>query len=196
MSFKSIWNNRFHKVHKETPPQVTVKRQRQIRQTYERNLQAITFAEAGAHDLARQILTEPDLEPPKILVVSSLTVFSPAVIDYAIRLAGSIACQVVAVNVFTDLWSKEERRTVFDNLRWEMFSQQAADAVAHFRFKAEKCGISFRQIIQHGPLKKAMRQIETEIKRIRFIVTTPEIDADEMNQKTGTPVFSFRLSES
>ncbi|OGP58598.1 MAG: hypothetical protein A2V65_09290 [Deltaproteobacteria bacterium RBG_13_49_15] len=196
MSFKSLWNNRFHKARKETSPQVAVKRQRQIRQTYERNLQAITFAEADAHDLARQILTEPDLESPKILVVSSLTAFSPVIVDYAIRLAGSIACQVVAVNVFTDLWSKEEHRTVFDNLRWEVFSQQAADAVTPFRFKAEKGGIPFRHIIQHGPLKQVMRQIETEIKRIRFIVTAPEIAADEMDQKAGTPVFSFRLSES
>jgi len=194
MAIKEFWKKRFHPDRKTLPSQVVVPRRRDLLGTYHQNLKAITFAEAGAHDLALQCLSEQDLEPPKILAISCFTTFSPMVIDYVIRLAQSLSCQVVAVNVFTELWSKEEGRTVFENLRWEVFNQQAAEAVNDFRSKARECGIPFQHLTRHGPLKTVMRRMESQIKRIRFMVTSPEIDADFMDLGTTAPIFSFRIS--
>ncbi|MBW1954488.1 MAG: hypothetical protein JRI76_08955 [Deltaproteobacteria bacterium] len=195
MLFKNLWDEYFRRYGEKAPSQVGVKRQARIRQAWDKDLHAIAFAEAGAHDLARQVLADFDREPPKILVISSMVVFNPEVIEYTVRLASSLRCRLVAVNVCTDLWSQGEKRTAFEKLRWEVFEQQSTEAVVHFRSKAEECGVAFQHMVRYGSLKKAMRTMESEMKRIRFIVTAPEIDFGASDQKTGVPIFSFKLSK-
>ena len=62
--------------------------------------EAITFAEAGQHDYAEDVLMEVQEkeESKKLVVVGKESTFSQEIIDYAIDMAERMSYEIVALN--------------------------------------------------------------------------------------------------
>jgi len=169
---------------------VALKRQRRIRESFDRTMEAITMAEAGAHDLAQEVILQAGQERPKILLVSKENSFTPPVMEYALQLAARVRCDLIALNVYTGLAHSKGWALPFVNLRFEEFENEALQGAEPFRQQAGQAGVTVSHVVKCGPLKKILAEVNREIKRINFVITAPEIKETEIPAFTGTPIFA------
>ena len=68
-----------------------------IAERFHKTMEAITFAEAGETETAREILRNYEREVPKVLVVSDGKGFSSAVTEYALGFVERMNYEIVAL---------------------------------------------------------------------------------------------------
>ncbi|SFM65111.1 universal stress protein [Thermodesulforhabdus norvegica] len=170
---------------------VKVEKRSTLREAVEASTEAITFAEAGLGDHARQVMARADAEPKKVLVVSHEDCFSRAVVEYALGFAERMGYEIVAMNVL-QIADRPETVAPYCSLIEERFKENAKESVAEFYREAERRGIPFMHMVKVGPLDKCIKEAVGELKRVEFVISEPEAHPEVVHEteKTVIPVYA------
>ena len=158
---------------------VTAGKWRKIRDYYEQMMEAVTFAEAGELDIARQVAHRGENESSKILAVEKSEEFSGEIKSYAVQLAKRVGFELVAISICDDEGKSKK----------ESFQIDSEKAAAAFQAEAVESGIRFCHVVKFGRLKDILGEIRQEIRRIKLVVTSSEIGTDEIEGSLKVPVF-------
>jgi len=157
-------------------------------------MEAITFAEAGLHDTARELVATEEMEKAKVLVVSNDDTFSKPVIDYAVGLAERMGYEILALNVnnpppanFSKVLGSQG-----DRLLYEAFKSKCEEGVATFRTPCQEKGIDFTHLVKLGDVDRCMKEVHEEVRRVDFVITEPESCPED--GRVPIPVFCLSMS--
>jgi hypothetical protein len=189
----AIWSKKFW-VRQGRSPEVEVKRQSSFSQDYDRVMEAITFAEAGAPEVAQEIMRRGAGEHRKILVVGREDAFPEHVMDYAINLAQRLGYDLVALNL-TARFTSDGAFSPYRNHLREEFAQRAAQAAQIFRQMAASKGVRLDAAVKFGSLSQALDELHREIKRLEMVVTPQEEESEESAPEMALPVFSISSTQ-
>ncbi|MGD9209716.1 MAG: hypothetical protein PVI90_03020 [Desulfobacteraceae bacterium] len=116
--------------------------------------------------------------PGKLVVVGDESVFSRALIEYAVDMAHRLSYEIVALN--TAPLSCETFK-LFSSSRKQVckeFQQMAEKNVIQFRKEVEKQGIPFSHVVKFCDTDQAIFELQKEIGEIDFIVSDAQTDND------------------
>jgi hypothetical protein len=156
----------------------------------EKYQEAITFAEAGHHEHARDLMQERhvELEPRRLLVVGRESSFSNDIITYALDMAQRMSYQILALN--TAPLSCETHK-FFPARRNELcgeFQKMSEENVREFQDHARELGIAFAHVVKFTEQDEALEEISKEFKDIEFVVSeTAEEQATQRAKDSKRP---------
>lgn len=135
--------------------------------------EAITFAEAGESDHAREVLQmQPESqETEKLLVVGQEGTFSREMIDYALDMAKRMSYEIVALN--TAPFSCDTFK-LFSSSRDQLctdFQELATKNADVFQKEAALEGISFSHMIKFSEIDEAIDSVCKELGQVAFVVS-------------------------
>lgn len=144
-----------------------------IKQFFDRQQKAITFAQAGEVDYAIDILTdEKELQErstAKLLVMGKGNTFSDEIIKYVLEMAERMSYSILALN--TASFSCETFNFFSSkNKVCEEFKALAKENVAAFKQIAEEKGIQFDHLIMFNKPEEAL-EIISKKDNIAFVIT-------------------------
>ena len=135
----------------------------------DRYAEAVTFAEAGQLDTAREVIREVIQERPKILVLGQEGLFSRAVVDYAVGFAKRTGYEIVALSCIS------------------VSGAVGGGGEALIR-RAAEAEIPCRHVVKYGASDNCVRDLHDEIRRVEFVITDPE-SSFENGTEPVIPVF-------
>ena len=169
---------------------VELEKKSTLTERFDKTMEAITFAEAGASQVAQKIIEEYEAEPRKVLVVGKEEIFSKPVMDYALGFAERMGYEIVAVNVLP-LPADSPKLAPYCELINEEFKAKCEQSASYFKNACEERNIPFHHIIRTGDPEQCIRDIHREIKRIEFVICDPDLSpsmAEEVEEGI-IPVF-------
>jgi hypothetical protein len=127
--------------------------------------EAITFAEAGESEHARELLQEqPETtETAKLLVVGQESSFSQDMIDYALEMAERMSYEIVALNTAPlscdtfKLFSSSRDQLCMD------FKELSTKNADFFQKEAARAGIDFTHVIKFSEVDEAIEAVCKEL---------------------------------
>ena len=140
----------------------------------EQQQQAITFAEAGEHEHAQQLLQEQKVEekrPGKLLVVGRNGAFSRGIIDYALEMAERMSYEMVALSAAPLSGGTFKMLTSSQKELRQKFQDLAEKNVRPFQEEATKRGISLEHFVKFSETDAALEEIRKEAGKIEFVVS-------------------------
>lgn len=169
---------------------VRVEDQGSFSDSVDRTMEAITFAEAGMHQVAQEIVAEQQPIKRKILALGYGQSFSKAVVDYALGFAERMNYEIVALNV---LPAGRDRTTTapFCSIMNEQWLSKYDQSIATFYRRCEAKGIPFRHIVKLGEIKRCIQEVRKEIRRINFVVSEPETWPNRAEERHLTAITVF-----
>lgn len=174
----------FKKSKKDQKVQVDERKQN----TLQNAAAAAAFAEAGEFDTARSMLANGDAAQ-KILVICKDNIFSKALMDYAIDMAGRLEYELVAVNVIeAPLFSSAEKRA--EKVR--LFQEECLPGINAFKAQAAESNVSFESLVELGSQDAVLGKIHNQFPGLRYVLSEP--DAGTMQYESGKvtiPVFDL-----
>lgn len=149
-----------------------------LAETADQYMAAITFAEEGEHQYAREALDDaaaPACAPGNkcILVLGNEDTFADYLVDYAIDMAERFNYEIIAVNALP-MSRKTRLLSGFADEIGQRFQNNATRAGSMFQDKAQERGVPFRQEIRLMSEQKAIRSLHNESGNIEFVLTEPE----------------------
>lgn len=169
---------------------VDVERKSTLTERFDKTMEAITFAEAGAPQVAQQIIEEYEAEPRKVLVVGKEETFSKPVVDYALGFAERMGYDIVALNILP-LPTDSPKLAPYCTPIIDDFKSRCEETISYFSQMCKEKGIGFQHLFKTGDPEQAIKETHREIKRIEFVICEPEICesmADEVEEGV-IPVF-------
>jgi hypothetical protein len=148
-----------------------------LAETAQQYMKAITFAEEGEHQYAREALDEisgaasPEAQRC-ILVLGNEDSFADYLVDYAIDMAERFHYEIIALNALP-MPRKTRLLKGYANEIGERFHADAKRAGTAFSRKADERGVPFRQEIQLTSEQKAIRHLHKQYGNIEFVLTEP-----------------------
>ena len=168
---------------------VVVQKRGTLLEDYEHTMAAVSFAEAGAHDQALQVL-ERISEPRKIIVVTTQKTFATQLIDYAIQLAQRLGHEIVALSI---CMPKEENPRVAGKRSGAQagnrYRTPKVESAERFRDEARRQNIEFQHLIREGSVQQVLEDLPSEIRRIDLIITDQDLGSAKSPVDTGLPIF-------
>ncbi len=148
-------------------------------------MEAITFAEAGELDTARDIASELFPDPSKgerILAVAGARGFSRRMVEDSLSMAQRLGYGVVALTVspaMAKLLARLEGR------------RDGAGRVGPdgFRARAAELGVPFVHASRGGDPEKAVADVARHFRRIAFLLVDPALAAKQRFARVDVPIF-------
>jgi hypothetical protein len=150
--------------------------------------EAITFAEAGLHETARELMAAEEVEKAKVLVVGNGDSFGNPVVDYTVGLAERMGYEIIALNVnpppahFSTVLGSHGGR-----LLYEAFKSKCEQGVAKFRTTCQEKGLAFTHLVKLGDVDRCIKEVHEEVRRVEFVITEPESYPE--HGRVAIPVF-------
>lgn len=168
---------------------VAVQKRGTLLEDYEHTMVAASFAEAGAHDHALQVLERID-EPRKIIVATTEKTFAPQLIDYAIQLAQRLGHEIVALSICTP---EEGNSPVAGKHSGAQAGNphrlRTTESAERFRDEALRQDIAFQHFIREGSVQRVLEDLPGEIRRIDLIITDQDLGSAKSPVAAGLPIF-------
>jgi len=150
---------------------------------------AITFAEAGRHDTASEMVQESIVNktPRKLVVIGKESTFSKEIIDYAIDMAQQMSYEIVALNTAPlscdtfKMFSDSRDRLCLD------FQMLAEQNVQPFKEKAESLGIPFTHVVKYTDSDEVLAELRKEIGEFEFVISEEEDAAYNRSENEKRP---------
>ncbi len=161
--------------------------------------EAITFAEAGESEHARQLLQEQpeSKETAKLIVVGQEGTFSREMIDYALDMAKRMSYEIVALNTAPfscdtfKLFSSSRDQLCMD------FKELATKNADIFQKEAARERISFSHVVKFSEIDEAIESVCKEFGEVAFVVAeSQEQQADnrvEQGQRLQQKLFVYSV---
>jgi hypothetical protein len=164
------FRERFHGG-KKSPEKAGVKVKRaSLRNRVESTMEAITFAEAGVHEVAREIVSEQQ----KILVVGHGECFSKAVVNYVLGFAERMNHEIVALNVLP-VNKTDTRSSPYCGVNPKGDLNDCEQSITTFHRLCMEKGIALTHIVKSGDMEGCVPEVYQEVRRISFVVSEPEV---------------------
>jgi hypothetical protein len=146
---------------------------KKIKQFFDRQQEAITFAQAGEADYAIDVLTDKEeieeRSAARLLVMGKGNNFSNEIIEYALEMAERMSYGILALN--TASFSCETFNLFSSrNKVCEEFKTMAEENVASFKQAAEEKGIHLDHLIMFNKPEEAL-EIVAKKDNIAFVIT-------------------------
>jgi len=154
-------------------PNVKSRKFANVSERLERYAEAVTFAEAGEQDVAREVIREVIQESPKILVLGQEGQYSQAVIDYAVGFAKRTGYEIVALSCISVGGTVNDR----------------GEALVR---RAGLEDVPCQHVVRYGASDTCIREIHEAIRRVEFVVTEPE-PSFENGTEPVIPVFCLSV---
>jgi hypothetical protein len=149
-------------------------------------MEAITFAEAGEIDTARDIATElfPDqaVQSERILAVSGARGFSKRMVEDSLSMAQRLGYGIVALTVspaVAKLLARLDRKRIGSD-------RLGPDA---FRARAAAAGVPFMHAARGGDAEKAVADVARRFRRIAFLLVDPALAEKQRFARVDVPIF-------
>lgn len=159
-----------------------------LRERLERHAEAVTFAEAGLHDHAREVLAAERRERAKVLVVGDRHTFSRALVDYSVGFAERMGYEVVALNVspvpHESTTDEELHQAVCGD-----FACKCHRGVNQFQAACQEKNIPFSHLVKFGDTHQAIKKAHEDMRRVEFVVSEP--DRQRKDGRSSINVFSI-----
>jgi hypothetical protein len=175
----------------QKPPEVEVKRQSHLQDDYEQAMMAVSFAEAGAPEQAREVMRQRGNR--KILVVTREDAFTEPVMEYAISLAERMGYELIAVNVGSA--ASDKAASGYQQHMQEEYERRAAAAFAVLREKAAARNIAITHVVKFGDVGAAVADINREYRRVELMITDSRAREEEVAARVNLPVFSLKTHQ-
>lgn len=152
--------------------------------------EAITFAEAGLHETARELIAAEEVEKAKVLVVGNGDSFGNPVVDYTVGLAERMGYDIIALNVnpppahFSKVLGSHG-----DRLLYEAFKSKCEQGVVAFRAACQDKGVALTHLVKLGDVDACVKQVHEEVRRVEFVITEPESYPEAEHGRVAIPVF-------
>ena len=152
----------------------------------DQNQEAVTFAEAGESEHAREGLQmQPESkETEKLLVVGQEGTFSRDMIDYALDMAKRMSYEIVALSTAPlscgtiQLFASSRDQLCAD------FQELATKNADIFQKEAAREGISFSHVIKFSEVDEAIESVCKELGQVAFVVSeSQEQQADSRTEQ-------------
>ena len=153
---------------------VEVEKKSTFTEKFDKTMEAITFAEAGAPQVAQQIMEEYEAEPRRVLVVGKEEIFSKPVVEYALGFAERMGYEIVALNILP-LPTDSPKLAPYCSLISDDFKNKCEESVSHFYNACKEKGIPFQHVVKTGDPEQCIKETHREIKRIEFVICDPEV---------------------
>jgi len=141
--------------------------------------EAVTMAEAGEGELARQILGEFHAEHRKILVLAEADGVPGAMVAYSVNLAERLGFDLVLLTVGAPVRSSRD------------FETRAADAARPLFDEAARRGVLCAHIMRQGARDEVLTAVSVELRRVEFVISRrPE--AERRQAALMVPEFSLK----
>jgi K+-sensing histidine kinase KdpD len=173
------------------PPEVEVRRQGSLQDDYEQAMMAVSFAEVGAPEQARQMVRQRGRR--KILVVTEADAFTEQVMEYATSLAERLGYELIAVNVGGA--ASDKAASGYQQHMQEEFERRAAAAFAVLQQKAAARNIVVTHVVKFGDVGTAVADINREYRRVELMITDSRSREDEVAARVNLPVFSLKTHQ-
>jgi len=171
---------------------IKVEKKDGFEETYDNKMEAMAFAEAGAHELAQESILQSQMERQRILLVGKEDSFSEPVVNYTISLAERLGYDIVAMNVNTVMGHSAKFLSPFRKHLREEFEKRSDEAYGLLTEKLKGKEINCQHVIKYGEFSSAVEELHHEIKRIEFVVTEPEAHPEREETDVTIPVFSMQ----
>lgn len=148
-------------------------------------MEAITFAEAGELDTARDIASEIFPEPAegeRILAVSGARGFSRRMVEDSVSMAQRLGYGIVALTVapaMAKLLARLEGRPA----RGGWLGPEA------YRARAAEGGVPFAHAVRGGDPERAVAEVSRRYRRIAFLLVDPRLAAKRRFSRVDVPIF-------
>lgn len=160
-------------------PGISLRQGGSWRETLETYGEAMTLAEAGEGDLARQVLGEFHAEHRKILVLAEAGGLPEGMAAYSVNLAERLGFDLVLLSV-----GQPERR------RADCEAQACAAARELFE-EAARREVRCAHIVRQGKRDEVLNAVSMELRRVEFVITSRP-QAERRLAQLMVPEFSFR----
>jgi nucleotide-binding universal stress UspA family protein len=170
------------------PPEVEVRRQSSLQEDYDQAMLAVSFAEAGAPEQARQVMSQRGRR--KILVVTQEDAFTEPVMEYATSLAERMGYELIAVNVGGA--ASDMPASGYLQHMQEEFERRAAAAFAVLQQKAAARNIPVTHAVRFGDVGRAVADINREYRRVELMITDSRAREETVAARVNLPVFSLK----
>jgi len=136
--------------------------------------EAITFAEAGQPDHARELFLAEEQEEKcaaQLLVVGRESIFSREIVDYALEMAQRMSYEILALNTVPlscetfKLFSSPGKKLC------QEFREISEDNARVFREAAEKIGIPFSHVVKFIEPDEALEEMKRDFRDIEFVIS-------------------------
>jgi hypothetical protein len=161
------------------PPRISLKQRGGWREAFEAYGAAMTMAEAGEGDLARQIIGQFHAEHRKILVLAQADGVPGALAEYSVNLAERLGFDLVLLSV-----GKPTRAA-------EGFEAAAGRGAEILLELAARRGVACAHIIRQGGRDETLNAVSLELRRVEFVITD-RLEAERRQATLMVPEFSFR----
>ena len=169
----------------------TGSKKKAITESYDRVMEAATFAQAGEHEyakttMARQAEKEADEAKGrgKILVVSNEYSFSDRLMDYATDMAKRMERDIIALNAMeSDIRFRllaNYHQTVRDDFR-----VRAEESAEVFKKKAVDKGVGFEHMVKFGNSDRTIEAICQNLGETTYVLLEPELENEEAEVNVG-----------
>lgn len=160
-------------------PGISLRLRNGWRETLETYGEALSMAEAGEGDLARNILGEYYAEHRKILVLAEDDGVPEAMVTYSVNLAERLGFDLVLLSVGVATRSRED------------FEARARAAGQALLAEAAQRGVFCAQMLRQGRRDEVLSAVSLELRRVEFVITRrPE--AERKNAALMVPEFSLK----
>ncbi|OIO04040.1 MAG: hypothetical protein AUJ49_03725 [Desulfovibrionaceae bacterium CG1_02_65_16] len=149
------------------------------RETMEAYGEAVSMAEAGEGDLARQILGEFYAEHRKILVLAEADGVPGAMATYSVNLAERLGFDLVLLTVGAPGRSARD------------FETRAAEGARGVFEEAAKRGVSCAHIMRQGARDEVLAAVSVELRRVEFVISR-RAEAERRQAALMVPEFSLK----
>jgi len=172
--------------------QVKARKKSTLRESVDSHLEAITYAEAGEHALARETLAQLEAQRRKILVVGGEGRFSQPVIEYAVSFAERMGYEIVALNVLPVPAKSPKLAPYCDDLAKE-FEVACRESEGQFAQICREKNIPFTHVVRAGDVEECIEEIHSEFRRIEFVISEPDLDPNAVpeGENVVVPVYAL-----
>ncbi len=160
-------------------PGISLQQRGGWREAVEAYGEALSLAEAGELDSAREILGEYHAEHRKILVLAERDGVPEAMVAYAVNLAERLGFDLVLLSI------DEAPRS------GGLFEQRVREGKQTLLDEAARRGVSCAHILRQGARDEVLNTVSVELKRVEFVITRrPE--AERRGAALTVPEFSLK----
>jgi hypothetical protein len=170
------------------PPEVEVTRQSSLQDDYDQAMLAVSFAQAGAQEEARQVLRQRGQR--KILVVTREDAFTEPVMEYATSLAERLGYELIALNVGGS--APDNAASGYRQHMQEEFARRAAVSFAALQQKAAARNIPATHVVKFGDVGRTVADINREYRRVELMITDSRYREEAVAARVNLPVFSLK----
>ncbi len=161
-----------------------------IKKTFDDLMEAITFAEAGELESAKQLASDifpqdsaAGRQGERILAVSGSSGFSRRMIEDSVQMAERLDYGLVALSVVPAMVKLVSR------LGTRSDDESARSSADTFRTRAAERGVPFVHAVRCCDLEKAISEIRKTFRRIAFLVIEPDLTSKARFAAVNVPIF-------